>query len=100
MEDSEKIKQFILRSLMKKGKFGGAHTPVDNITHQLPDEVLNDKKGQKSIEKALKELVNLGWVLVMKKRTGKGSDLHISINPRSIKEIHEYLVQAHTLKDI
>lgn len=90
MEGSDKIQTFILRELMKKGKFGGAHTPLENVTSNLPDEFLHNKKGQKEIDKAVKTLVNLGWVLVMKKRTGKGADLHISINPRKTKEIGEY----------
>ena len=91
MEGIDRFKAFILRTLVKKRKFGGAHTPLDKITNSLPDELLHAKKRQRAIDEAVKELVNLSWVIVMKKRTGKGSDLHISINPRKIREISEYL---------
>ena len=37
------------------------------------------------------ELVSDDWVVVVNKRTGKGSDLHISINPRKTNEIVTYL---------
>lgn len=91
MEDSERVKIFILRELIKKEKYGGAHTPLDNITGNLPDEFLHNKKSQKATDKAVRELINSGWLIAMKKRTGKGSDLHVSINPRKIKEISEYV---------
>jgi hypothetical protein len=92
MEDVEKVKALVLRELIKKGKFGGAHTPLENITSRLPDIFLHNKKGQKAIDRAVQELVNLLFVIIMKKRTGKGSDLHISINPRKSKEIGQYLL--------
>jgi len=85
------VKTVILRTLIQKRKVGGAHTPLDNITHNLPDDLLHDKKGQKIIDEAVKELVNSNFVIVLKKKTGKGSDLHISLNPRAIKEISEFL---------
>jgi hypothetical protein len=40
-------------------------------------------------DKAYKEIINQGLILRMKKRTGKGSDWHISINPKKIKEVYE-----------
>lgn len=91
VDDVARLKRLILTALMDKEKYGGAHTPLDNITHHLPDEFLHDKQGQKAIDKAVKELNNSGWVMILKKRTGKGSDLHISINPRAIKEIAGFL---------
>jgi hypothetical protein len=94
-EDVSKIKAFILEGLIKTGKFGGAHTPLGNVIRHLPDGFLRDKKGRKVVDEAVKELANLGWVKVQKKRTGKGSDLHISINPRTVKEIHSFLRLPH-----
>lgn len=91
MDQAENAKLFILRELMKRCMVGGAHTPLNNVTHYLPDVFRHDKKGQKAIEKAVKDLVNLGWAVLMHKRTGKGSDLHISLNPRMLKDIGEYL---------
>ena len=83
---------FILISLMKREKYGGAHTPLANVENNLPDFFLHNKKGRKAIDSAVKELGNLGWVLIVQKRTGKGSDLHVSINPRKVREISEYVM--------
>ncbi|VVB81016.1 Uncharacterised protein [uncultured archaeon] len=91
MEDNEKVKSLILRELIKKCKFGGAHAPLDFITGNLPDEFLHNKQGQKAIQKAVKDLINDEWVVVLMKKTGKGSDLHVSVNPRKIREISEYV---------
>jgi len=85
------LKRLILTALIDKGKYGGAHTVLDNITHHLPDEFLNNKKGQKAIHEAVKELNNSGWIIILKKKTGKGSDLHVSINPRAIKDISAFI---------
>lgn len=93
MDDERTVMILILRELIKRAKYGGAHTPLDNITHSLPDNFLHNKQGIKTIEKAVKLLVNQEWILVLNKRTGKGSDLHVSINPRKIKEINEFLYQ-------
>jgi len=60
--------------------------------NSLPGLFLHNKKGRKAVDAALKELRNQGWILIMQKRTGKGADLHISINPRKIQEISEYLI--------
>ena len=87
----KKVKSFILEELVKKEKFGGAHTPLDNAIRNLPDDFLHDKKGRRAIDDAIKELANAGWIIVQRKRTGKGSDLHVSINPRAIKEISAFL---------
>ena len=91
-EDSiRRVKAFILEELIKKSKFGGAHTPLDNIKRLLPEEFLNDKKGLRAIDVAVKELVNAGWLVMQRKRTCKGSDVHASISPRAIKEISAFL---------
>ena len=90
-DDVTRLKRLIITALMDKGKYGGAHTPLENITHHLPEEFLHDKKGQKAIDEAVKELSNSGWIIILKKRTGKGSDLHVSINPKAIKEISEFI---------
>lgn len=90
-EEVQQIKKFILRELIKKRKIGGAHTPLHYVTKNLPDEFLHQRHISRVIEKALKELVNNEWILLLHKRTGKGSDEHISINPRAWKEISAFL---------
>ncbi len=91
MDEVIRAKKFILRELIKRRKIGCSHTPLDNVVQHLPDEFLKDKRTKKIINSALKELVNNGMVIVLKKKTGKGSDLHISVNPRKLKEIAELL---------
>ena len=93
MDETEirRAQEFILRELIKKRKIGGAHTPLDNITKNLPDEFLHQRQAAKVIERAVKELVNSGMAIILQKRTGKGSDEHISINPRAWKEIGAFL---------
>ena len=44
--ETDKVKKFILEELIKKSKFGGSHTPFDNIINHLPDEFLYNKKGK------------------------------------------------------
>ncbi len=91
MEAVNNIKKVVLRELLKKRTIGGKHTPLDNITKNLPDEFLHDKSGKKQISEAVKELVNTNFVILLVKKTGKGSDVHISINPRAISEISAFL---------
>lgn len=91
MDEIIRAKKFILRELIKRGKIGRSHTLLDNITQRLSDEFLKKRRAQKIIRSALKELVNKSMIIILKKKTGKGSDLHISANPRKIKEIAELL---------
>ncbi|MFH1637671.1 MAG: hypothetical protein ABIB71_04585 [Candidatus Woesearchaeota archaeon] len=35
--------------------------------------------------------INNQLILKTKKRTGKGSDWHISLNPRNLKEVYEMI---------
>ncbi|MBI4451610.1 hypothetical protein HY642_06565 [Candidatus Woesearchaeota archaeon] len=92
--DVARLKGLILTALIDKGKYGGAHTPLDNITHHLPDEFLHNKKGQKAIDEAVKELNNSGWIIILNKRTGKSSEPHISINSKAIREISAFIEQC------
>ncbi|MFH1587998.1 MAG: hypothetical protein ABIA76_01510 [Candidatus Diapherotrites archaeon] len=81
------IKKFILRKLLVLGKIGGAHTSVFNLSKGLPNHLRSTKKGQKAIKHAIKELINDRFLL-SKKST---DEQHISINPRTVKEIKEFL---------
>jgi len=86
-KETEFIKIFILRKLINFGKVGGAHTSVLNLSKGLPGHIRDNKKGQKEIKKAIKNLINESFLL-SKPSTG---EQHISINPRKIKEIKELL---------
>lgn len=81
------IKRFILRKLIDIRKIGGAHTSVFNLSKGLPNHIRSNKKGQKAIKQAIKELINERFLL-SKPSTG---EQHVSINPRKLKEIKEFL---------
>lgn len=85
------IQVSVLRELISKKKFGGAHIPLDKVIRRTADKILQDRERKKLIEEAIKDLINKEWVFVQQKRTGKGSDNHISINPRSISAIMGFL---------
>ncbi|MDO8634529.1 MAG: hypothetical protein Q7K34_04530 [archaeon] len=86
-EEVDSIKKFILRKLINIGKIGGAHTAIFNLSKGLPDHIRSNKKGQKAIKQAIKELINESYLLA-KQST---NEQHVSINPRKIKEIKELL---------
>ena len=68
--------------------------------HKPEDKVLrfkarwNDKAEQNEFEKDYKMLVNEGIILRERKRTGKGSDWHIRINPKKAAEVQELVYSA------
>ncbi|MBS3166572.1 hypothetical protein J4444_05615 [Candidatus Woesearchaeota archaeon] len=70
---------------------GGKHTPFDFIKNGIPEHYRNTHKGQKVLEEIVKELINSGWIIITAKRTGKGSEDHISLNPRKVSEIRQFL---------
>ena len=85
------LKKIILRRLIRGNIWGGKHIPVDFVMKGIPEYYRNTNKGKKLIEKTLKELINKELVIVLFKKTGKGSSSHISLNPRKVKEIMEIL---------
>lgn len=85
--DSNIIKRIILESLITPPRWGGKHTEIRNIKKGFPSNVSSSKEGQKLIDKAIKELVNDGWLLC-KKSTG---ELHVSLNPHMKREIMELI---------
>ena len=83
MAEYEQLKAQLLFKLYRRGKWGGAHTPLRNLFH------LMDKYSIKESGKAVKELVNLGWVHV-KISTGEE---HISLNSHKSREIKEFILK-------
>jgi hypothetical protein len=81
------LKLFILRKLINLGKIGGSHTSVFNLSKGLPLNITSNKKGQKAIKQAIKELIN-EQLLLSKTST---NEQHVSINPRKIGEINKLL---------
>ncbi len=91
MEEIEILKKHILQRLIRANIWGGKHTPLDFVSKSVPEDYRNTHKGKKALDDALKELVNYEWILLLSKRTGKGSEKHISLNPRKISEIKQFI---------
>lgn len=86
-KDVSLIMHRLLIKLINKRMWGGKHTEYRNLSKGLPDEYTSDRRGQKLIKKAIKELRNEGFLL-SKPSTGEE---HFSLNPRAVKEIHEFI---------
>ena len=91
MEETEIIKKLILEKLIRGNTWGGKHTPLDFVTKGIPEHYRNTHKGMRIVEKATKELTNDEWIIIVAKRTGKGSDEHLSLNPRKVGEVKQWL---------
>lgn len=61
----------------------GKHTEIKNLQKALPDH----SRGTKEMKKAIKELINRGFLLI-KSSTG---ELHVSLNPHKQQEIYKFL---------
>lgn len=83
----ELIMKLILERLDNMDKWGGAHSELKRVLKSLPNYVRDDRKGKKLIEKAVKNLKNLGFIFASMK-TG---EIHISLNPKMKKEIHDFV---------
>lgn len=94
MEELDTLKKLILQKLVRANVWGGKHTPLDFVRKGIPEHYRNTHKGMKKLEKALKDLVNDEWILIQDKRTGKGSDEHVSLNPRKVGEIRQFLEKS------
>ncbi len=82
VEETDAIKRLILEKLIRGNIWGRKHTPLDFVTNGMPEHYHNTHKGMKVIDKVLKELTNDEWIIIVAKRTGKGSDKHLPLNPR------------------
>lgn len=73
--------------MINLGKIGGSHTNADNLSKGLPNHLRSNKKGQKAIKEAIKELINERYLLSKTSTDEK----HVSINPGKVKEIEGLL---------
>lgn len=76
------IRKAILKKLYTKRIIGGKHTDIKNIPKGFPRNL------HKEIMIMVNELIREG--MFVKKPTGYG--LHISLNPRRIKEIEDEIM--------
>jgi len=79
--DSE-VRALILDWLERHGRWGAHYFPLDTLVNKLSHVVKNDGK---RIRKAVKELLEEGYVLAY-----KGGNT-ISLNPTKNREIAEYI---------
>ncbi|HUS49518.1 MAG TPA: hypothetical protein VMZ91_05100 [Candidatus Paceibacterota bacterium] len=82
--EKDYLKAQLLFKLYRRGIWGGRHTPIKNLFH------LVDSASIKESKKALKELNNLGWILVKISTCEE----HISLNPHKNKEIKEFILKV------
>ena len=93
MGEIDVLKKLILQKLIRANIWGGKHIPLDFVIKGVPEHYRNTHKGKKVIEKVLKVLTNDEWIIILSKRTGSGSDDHVSLNPRKVSEIEQFLAK-------
>ncbi len=91
MEEVDTLKRLVLNRLVRARLWGGKHTPLEFVKKGIPQHYRDTHKGKKSLEAVIGELVNDGWLIILRKRTNKGFDDHISLNPRKVSEIKQFL---------
>ena len=77
----DKHTRFILEKMLRHGFVGGQHTHIDNIPKGKP------RNEYKEIMKEVHALRKKGYFIVKPKPDG----LHISLDPRKLREIEEQL---------
>ena len=84
MFSEEEVVVRIFLKLDKRGKWGGAHTSIDNVKKGGWNVRDLGKEGLKRVDNVTKELIRKGFIL--SKPTSYG--LEISLNPRLSQEIN------------
>ena len=79
----------VILFLLNKHYIGGKHFPEEKLAASRTKYLSPDE--QKEFEKEYGQLVNGLFFIRLKKRTGKGTEWHISLNPRKLKELYELL---------
>ena len=68
---------------MSMKKWGASHTEKKNLTKSLPGHL----RGDKIVEKAIKELLRMHYI-IQSKKTG---EWHVSLNPKKKEDIYHFL---------
>ena len=79
----------LLTTLMNKKIIGKKHTPENKIIKSKTYHL--NKKELKEFKEEYAYLIKNELIIKQRKRTKKDFDLHISLNPRKMKEINEYI---------
>ena len=83
MDDVKVVMWYILVRLKNMKKWGGAHPELRRVLKSLPNHI----SGRKIVEKAVKELMKLEFIMIYKKT---GED-HVSLNPKKVREINYFI---------
>jgi len=86
-EEIKFVMMHILIKLKNMCKWRGAHSELKKVVKSLPTYLRKSNQGKKRVNKAIKLLVNSGFLLI-KPSVG---ELHVSLNPRKHREILEFL---------
>lgn len=79
----------IITSMLNRRYIGKKHTAEDKLIKSKTKWL--QKEDYRDFEEEYKELINNNSILRIKKRTGKGSDWHISLNPRKLKRLYQLI---------
>ena len=83
-DDRDKIKATILYHLRRKKIIGGVHTHYDTLKRGFPSHLV------KEIEKAAKELIKEGFLVIKPAPYG----LQVSLNKDRLKEIEGFILRT------
>ncbi len=86
MLTDEEIKGRIIRKLYRRGNWGASHTSFENLKKGFTQRDAG-KQGSTKVDKMGKVLIKEN--LILSKPTGYG--LEVSLNPKMIERINEYL---------
>jgi len=89
MPTTGQMKSWILNKMKRKRWIGGRHTDVKNIRKGVPPNFYVQ------IDDLVKELIKEGIIILKVTEYGK----HVSLNPRLMKEINEF-VQRHYTEEV
>ncbi len=84
-----KIVKAVLMYLLSKRCIGGKHTPENKLLVSKTKWL--NKHDKKIFDRAYKQIIFEKIIIRTKKRTGKGYDWHISLNPRKLKDMHNMI---------
>ena len=84
-----RVLKAILCCLINKSKFGESHTPEDRLIK--PKIKYINSSERKEFEKEYQQMIKQGIILRVKKRTGKGTDWHISLDSHKTEELNRLL---------
>lgn len=77
----------MLTVMLHRKYIGGRHTSEEKLVNSKTKWLQREELVEFGME--YKQALNEGLVMRMLKRTGKGSDWHVCLNPRKLKEIYE-----------